>query len=271
VLKKVPHRHFVFSIPKILRKYFFFDRGLLKELSRISWEVLKLYYQNTCRKTGGMPAAVAVIQTFGDFLGFNPHMHILASDGCFGEDGFFYASPIRIDTSSLEELFIYRIFKMLLSKDLITERVIELILSWRYSGFGLYCGNRIYPKDSRSMENLARYIIRASFSQKRMKYILEELKITYRSKYSKEEKEFSALEWMAVLCSHIPNQGEQTVRYLGYYSNVIRGQLKKEECGPDCHIILENEYAKHSNKSWARLIRKIYEVDPLTCPRCGGI
>ena len=35
VLKKVPHRHFVFSIPKILRIYFLFNRNLLKELSKI--------------------------------------------------------------------------------------------------------------------------------------------------------------------------------------------------------------------------------------------
>ena len=46
--------------------------------------------------------------------------------------GFFYASPISIDTSSIEELFIYRVFKMLLKKGLITERVIELMLSWRH-------------------------------------------------------------------------------------------------------------------------------------------
>ncbi len=79
-------------------------------------------------------------------------------------------------------------------------------------------------------------------------------------------------EW---LCSvrlngwHISDQGEQMVRYYGYYSNVTRGRLKKEEDSPDCHII-EDEHPKKINRSWARPIRKIYEVDPLTCPRCGG-
>ena len=29
-------------------------------------------------------------------------------------------------------------------------------------------------------------------------------------------------------------------------------------------------YTKGANKYWARLIKKIYEVDPLTCPKCGG-
>jgi hypothetical protein len=26
--------------------------------------------------------------------------------------------------------------------------------------------------------------------------------------------------------------------------------------------------ARHSRAAWARLIKKVYEADPLTCPRC---
>ena len=44
-------------------------------------------------------------------------------------------------------------------------------------------------------ENLARYIIRASFSQERMTYILEDTKAIYQSKDGKEEKVFDTLEW----------------------------------------------------------------------------
>jgi len=49
------------------------------------------------------------------------------------------------------------------------------------------------------MENLARYIIRASFSQERMTYIPEESKVSYQSKDGKEEKVFDALEWLAAM------------------------------------------------------------------------
>ncbi len=45
------------------------------------------------------------------------------------------------------------------------------------------------------MENLARYIIRASFSQERMTYVPEKSKVIYQSKDGKEEKIFDALEW----------------------------------------------------------------------------
>jgi len=148
-------------MPKILRIYFLFNKNLLKELSKISWETVKEYYRSTCRKEGASPAAVAVIQTFGDFLSFNPHIHILAADGCFSGDGFFYAPGINIDTESIEKLFIHKIFKMLLSKNLITSSTVDKIHSWRHTGFSVYCGKRINPKDAKSREFLARYIIRA--------------------------------------------------------------------------------------------------------------
>jgi hypothetical protein len=72
--------------------------------------------------------------------------------------------------------------KTLLKKGLITERVVELITSWRHSGFSTYSGKRINPKDKRSTENLAKYIIRASFSQERMKYYPERPLVIYESK-----------------------------------------------------------------------------------------
>jgi len=34
----------------------------------------------------------------------------------------------------------------------------------------------------------------------------------------------------------------------------------------DFCIIAEDEYIRKRRKSWAKLIRKIYEVDPLICP-----
>jgi len=126
------------------------------------------------------------------------------------------------------------------------------------------------------MENLARYIIRASFSQERisqerMTYIPEESEVIYRSKDGKEEKVFDALEWLAAMCSHVPNKGEQMVRYYGFYSNVSRGKRKNEDNDELIPSILEPDgSSKEFRRNWARLIQKIYEVDPLTCPKCSG-
>jgi hypothetical protein len=55
-----------------------------------------------------------------------------------------------------------------------------------------------------------------------------------------------------------------------YYSNVCRGKRKRQNINETDFIIAGDEYTKGCNKSWARLIKKIYEVDPLICPQCGS-
>jgi hypothetical protein len=86
------------------------------------------------------------------------------------------------------------------------------------------------------MEELARYIIRASFSQERMTYLPEESKVIceskacprHRSGNAQKEKVFDALEWLAAMSSHVPDKGEQMVRYYGYYSPALRGISRGE-------------------------------------------
>ena len=150
-----------------------------------------------------------------------------------------------------------------------------MLSNWRHSGFQVFCGERIFPQDETAMENLARYIIRASFSLERMQYLPEPSKVVYRAKDGTEEKVFDALEWLAAMCSHIPDRGEQMVRYYGYYSPALRGisRGKRKETEDDgvASILEADKSSKEYRKNWARLIQKIYEVDPLTCPKCGGI
>lgn len=270
VLKKVPHRHVVFSIPKILRRYFLYDRKLLAGLSRCAWETLKEWHQIIGNKPEGVPGAAVAIQTFGDFLGFNPHCHVLVTDGCFYGEGTFKVAP-PIQAKELKTVFRAKVFRLLLTAGKINDGLITMLMSWHHSGFNVHCGRRIWSNDEKAMEHVARYIIRASFSQERMTYIREHSAVVYQSKNGETTKTFDALEWLAAMCSHVPNRGEQMVRYYGYYSNVSRGKRKKENSDHSIpHIIEGGTLSTAQRKSWARLIQKIYEVDPLTCPKCRG-
>ncbi len=88
-------------------------------------------------------------------------------------------------------------------------------MSWRHSGFNVFCGHRTQQGGEEAIENQARYIIRASFSKERMTYIPEESRVIYQSKDGKQEKVFDALEWLVPLpvgCSHVLNKSEQMVR-----------------------------------------------------------
>ena len=115
----------------------------------------------------------------------------------------FRVAPL-FELKHLEEIFRHKVFKMLLSKGKITEDLVDMLMKWRHSGFNVFCGSRIQPGHEEAMENLARYIIRASFSQERMTYIPDESKVIYQSKDGKDEKVFDPLEWIAAMCSHVP-------------------------------------------------------------------
>ena len=73
--------------------------------------------------------------------------------------------------------------------------------------------------------------------------------------------------------NHIPDKYEHLVRYYGYYSNRSRGARRLIENGDDTagSIRIDDTPANTRCKaSWARLIQKVYEVDPLECVNCGG-
>ena len=128
VLKYVPHRQSVFSIPKRLRIYFMMDRRLLAKLSQCAWKVLSRYLKQTVAFEDAVPGAVIAVQSFSDFLGFNCHLHVIATDGCFYGKGSFKTCPTP-NPKDLEDLFRYEVFKMLKSEGKINDLVIENMMN----------------------------------------------------------------------------------------------------------------------------------------------
>ena len=104
---------------------------------------------------------------------------------------------------------------MLKAEGKICDAVIENMMAWRHSGFNVYCGPAIWPDTPEAIEDLARYIVRACFSQERMTDIPAAdtadglAKVIYTSKERRDSQTFHALDWLAQLVTHIPNKGEQ--------------------------------------------------------------
>jgi hypothetical protein len=71
-------------------------------MSRCGWESLKEFFQEARAEEDAVPGGAVAIQSFGDFLGFNPHLQILGTDGCFYGDDMFRVAP-RFETKHLEE------------------------------------------------------------------------------------------------------------------------------------------------------------------------
>ena len=76
----------------------------------------------------------------------------------------------------------------------------------------------------------------------------------------------------------IPDPRRHLVRYYGAYSNRARGQRRKAEAPLGAHGSSETSQEPVATppqraalrRRWANLIRRVYEVDPLVCRRCGA-
>ena len=137
------------------------------------------------------------------------------------------------------------------------------------------------PDQSLSLERIARYIIRNTFSLEKMRYDEEGDQVIYQCdkvhpQTKRDYEVFTIGEFIAAITQHIPDRGAGMTRYFGWYSNRSRGcrRIKQEalDTPPDgIEVIDVSDYSPQAvpTKKWRELIAKVWEVDPLRCPRCG--
>jgi hypothetical protein len=107
-------------------------------------------------------------------------------------------------------------------------------------------------------------------------------------------RHFDSLGFIALVTLHIPPKGKHLVRRYGVYSSRGRStwkaqpalktkapshwyghaQVPASEAASPADGLPSDEPvevgAAAGKKAWARLLAKIYEVDPFLCPNCGG-
>ncbi len=284
VVEEVAHAQWVFTVPKMLRVYFLHHRELLGELSRAAYETVKeLISATALEEKGFRPGVVSVVQTFGDRANFHPHVHALATRGGWTGSGAWVAVPY-VDERAAEEVFRHKVLALLRRRGLLSEERIELLLSWRRSGFSVHNRVLAHPGDGRGFEALVRYMSRSPVSLKRLRFAPGSKEVVYTRKGGHDaaepadDEKIDAEEFVARVLVQIPDPRRHLVRYYGAYSNRSRGQRRKAEAQLGAHASSETseepvptpQKRAALRRRWANLIRRVYEADPLVCPRCGS-
>ncbi len=73
-----------------------------------------------------------------------------------------------VDTRAAEKSFAHKIFRLLKSKGLLSDERVELLLSFRNSGFSVDTSPTVWPQDTQGLERLCRYILRCPVSLSRI-------------------------------------------------------------------------------------------------------
>ena len=147
----------------------------------------------------------------------------------------------------------------------------------------MHDSQRIQPSEKADLERIAQYIVRNPFSVEKMTLNPETGAVIYRSKMNPKHQRnfevFTPTDFIAAITQHIPDKGFQLVRYYGWYSNKSRGLRDKREAILEAQIrpagleiidVSEVQLRRVPSRKWRELIKKIWEVDPLICPRCNG-
>ncbi|MFC2173863.1 transposase [Acidobacteriota bacterium] len=275
LLAPVPHRHYVFTIPLALRGLFKRERRLLGLLARCAYEAVRLCFEQLFERKDVRAGCVISLQTAGSYAAnFHPHAHCLITEGVYTGQGEFVPLP-SLDTKAIEEVFRRLILRRLHQAERLSETFIERLLSWSPSGFSVHAQHLVRAEDTTRMERLARYLTKPPVP---IDSVSEQDDGTVRvstpphPSTGRRECRLNVLDWIHALTTHVPDPGQHTLRYFGAYA-CRRRLAPRRAASPES---LENTeqadaqpVAKPRRSSWARLIKRLFEVDPLLCG-CGG-
>lgn len=177
-----------------------------------------------------LPGLVPTVQAAGEALQWNPHLHGIITSGMFKADGSFEAFT-SIDVEAFSAHFAKLVCNALCQLELIdADTVSQILSSQEHKGFSVWVGEPFSDKERELF--VARYIERGTISLEKLS--LNGSSVIYTTKDGLAHN-FDALEFLALLSSHIPNPAESVTRYFGYYSCRARGE--RAEKGPTLNQI----------------------------------
>lgn len=225
----VNYYHLAFTIPKELRPFFKRHRAALKLLPQVASQAVRYYFH---QKHKAEPWILAVIHTFGAKLNWNPHVHLIITDGWFTQNYTYKRTwfiPYKLILSSRKWQLLKTIKQR--SYDNLTNpdkeiRLINFLYKQRDDNNKEKSWYIYFSPKAESFKvvfsYIGRYLKRPVIGQSRiLHYDGKDVTYCYRDKYDNEMKiiTVSAIEFIWLLIQHIPPKSFPMVYYYGIFAN----------------------------------------------------
>lgn len=264
----VSHRHMVFTIPEELRDVFLKKRELLRILPDMAAQVLKNFFKERSKKEEYIPGIIAVIHTFGSDLKWNPHVHILVTEGGVGNSGK-WNDINYIHYPILRNSWKYLLLTSIKGKyrdDVKMKRILAKLWKEKDKGFYVYGAGRMRTSYG-AARYIGRYMGRPAIAEYRIiGYDGKVVKFWYEKHEDGQrvEEELPVFEFIKKVIRHIPEEQFKQVRYYGIYSRRKKGLVKQLLSYTDKVKKLTIKKLK-----WRERLMKAFGHDPLKCKHCG--
>jgi hypothetical protein len=262
------HRHIVFTIPEELRIFFRKDRDLLNILFKASAQVMLDWFFAQNKSQNFIPGIVSSLHTFGRDLKWNPHIHMLVTEGGSGNFSVwrhvkhfpFVMLRKKWQTTLLfymEEALGKSQFRNLKNK----------LYSAHPEGFYVHAPSSDFNSPNTVANYITRYIGRPAMAQSRIIHYDGSFVTFWYQRHEDNkriEETLHAHDFIKRLIIHIPQKHFHMLRYYGLYARNHKFQDKFIRLLSSSQV-----KARRFFKRWAFRIEQSFGFDPTKCS-CGN-
>jgi len=276
----VTYRHIILTVPEQLRIYFYQDRdkkGLLSALMRCGYECLEDMAGHVIKRDAVKIGAIIVVQTHGRSGQYNPHLHVIMTNGGINEKLGKWEELKFIPFEIVHKKWQYHLFKMMREEFPCAELNDLIDELWRKYPKGLVAnvGKGEVPERCRGLAKyLAKYLASPPISVRRIiRYDGKEVTYWYKDHESKAKKveTVGVYTFMGRMVQHILPKGFQRVRYYGLQATKTYSKWRDviSEGVRRIGRLAKGAYQILSNKGYRERYKEVSGRDPLICGHCG--
>lgn len=265
-LIRCTHRHIVFTIPAELRIFFIRDRSLLHLLFKACADTIFNYFFKLNKSENFKPGFISTLHTFGRDLKWNPHIHMLLTEGASGNKTV-WRKIKHIPFNMLRKRWQATILSLLHNKLGSSFYSLKTKLFKVYSdGFYVYAKPNMNSKSLDSVKYIIRYTGRPAMAQSRILDYDGQFVTFYYDRHEDNKRvteKIHAFDFIKRLIIHIPNEQFKMIRYYGLYAkDCIHSSLLYRMDSNE----KKNFRRRHSH--WRARLLLAFGIDPLCCS-CG--
>lgn len=265
------HRHIVFTMSDKLWPYFQKYRFLLNGLFEAASKSVLSWFYEINKSQNFKPGIMCTLHTFGRDLKWNPHIHMLCTEGGAGNTEVFRIIR-HINFKALrfrwQKLILDYLSCHLPDFELPNFKKIRNLLYKDYkNGFYVYAKPDNITSIQQTINYVVRYTGRPAMAQSRITNY-DGSYVSYYYERHEDGKRIDvtvhAYEFIKNLIKHIPDKNFKVVRYYGIYSKEHKHSKKLIKLLNNAQIKV-----KEMIRKWHFSIELSFKYDPTKCS-CGG-
>jgi hypothetical protein len=265
-LPDIPYSGLVFTMPGVLWPIFKQNHHLLHDLPALGAAVVEQWMKS---RYGVRGLIMVVPHTFGGYLNFNCHLHILVSAGGLKESEGRWIAPLRFDKDEVMELWRNAVITYL--REALKAGVLKAewngedlskVLTAEYERPQWVIHIRAAMSKMHFLQYAARYARRPPIAQRRLLRITDQ-EVEFWTKDKKKGRMVTTRQllqtFVAALAEHIPDRYRHAIRYFG----LLAPRSRNRTFAAVFVLISKDRRPRPQRMSWRTSLRKYFGVDPL--------